>query len=258
MPIWLLSSSVWAEGPKHGQLSAVPYTAVEFHDTFWTPRLRVNRDKSIPHIFQCCEQTGRISNFAKAAKLIGGNHEGTCANDSDVFKLIEGASYALATDRDPSLERMIDGVIAKIAAAQQPDGYLNTYYTLAEPGKRWTDLKGKHELYCAGHLFEAAVAHWRATGKRTLLDVATRYADCIDNTFGPTKRLGLCGHEEIELALVKLYEATGEERYLNLARFFWISEATNPGAPCGGHTIRITCPSESRRKRLATRCGRCT
>jgi uncharacterized protein len=111
-------------------------------------------------------------------------------------------------------------VIAKIAAAQQPDGYLNTYYTLAEPGKRWTNLPTMHELYCAGHMIEAAVAHYRATGKRTFLDVAVRYADCIDNTFGPTKRHGLCGHEEIELALVKLYESTGQRKYLDLARFF--------------------------------------
>lgn len=218
--IGLLPLCARAATTSDQSLKALPFTAVEFHDAFWTPRLEANRENTLPHLLRCCEQTGRISNFAKAGKLIDGRHEGTCANDSDVFKLIQGASYSLATHPDPALEKTVDAVISQIAAAQQPDGYLNTYFTLAEPGRRWTDLKDKHELYCAGHLFEAAVAHWQATGKRTLLDVATKYADYIAETFGPTKRLGLCGHEEIELALVKLCEATREERYLGLAEFF--------------------------------------
>jgi len=209
-----------AEGPAYRRLSAVPFTEVQFHDVFWTPRLETNRAVSLPHNFQWCERTGRINNFAKAGKLMDGKFEGICFNDSDVYKVLEGASYSLAAHPDPALEKTVDAVIAKIAAAQQPDGYLNTYYTLAEPGKRWTNLRDKHELYCAGHLIEAAVAHWRATGKRTLLDAAVKYADYIDSVFGPTKRQGCPGHEEIELALIKLYQATGREKYFDLAKYF--------------------------------------
>ncbi|MDQ1257071.1 MAG: uncharacterized protein QG656_1672, partial [Candidatus Hydrogenedentes bacterium] len=167
-----------------------------------------------------CEDTGRISNFEKAAGTLEGKFEGIFFNDSDVYKVIEGAAYMLHLERDPELEAYVDGVIAKIASAQQPDGYLNTYFTLVEPDKRWTDLPVKHELYCAGHMFEAAVAYYRATGKRTFLDVACRYADYIDSIFGEGKRYGVPGHEEIELALVKLYQVTNEERYLKLAKFF--------------------------------------
>jgi uncharacterized protein len=209
-----------ADQAKHRKFSGVPFTEVKFQDAFWTPRLETNREKSLPHNFQWCEQTGRIDNFAKAGKLMEGKFRGIYFNDSDVYKVLEGAAYSLAIHPYPKLEKTVNDVISKIAAAQQPDGYLNTYFTLAEPRKRWTDLQIKHELYCAGHLFEAAVAHYRATGKRTLLDVATKFADCIDGIFGPGRRPGLCGHEEIELALVKLYQATDQEKYLKLAEFF--------------------------------------
>ena len=183
-------------------------------------RLQTNRERSLPHNFKWCEQTGRISNFVKAAGAMPGKFQGIFFNDSNVYKVLEGASYSLADRPDPALEKLVDGVIAKIAAAQQKDGYLDCYYTLVEPGKRWTNLPMTHELYCAGHLMEAAVAHWRATGKRTLLDVAIKLADCINGVFGPGKKLGVPGHEEVELGLVKLYHATGDERYFNLAKFF--------------------------------------
>ncbi|MCR4415756.1 MAG: glycoside hydrolase family 127 protein, partial [Thermoguttaceae bacterium] len=206
-----------AEAPKHLALRAVPFTEVKVGDRFWAPRIETNRAKSLPHNFKWCEETGRISNFVKAARREG-KFEGIYFNDSDVYKVLEGASYSLADRRDPALEKTVDEVIAKIASAQQPDGYLNTYYTLAEPGKRWTNLAAMHELYCAGHLIEAAVAHYRATGKKTLFDVAVKFADHIDAMFGPGKEPGICGHEEIELALVKLYQVTGNERYMTLAR----------------------------------------
>src|SRR6185436_20870862 len=128
-------------------------------------------------------------------------------NDSDVYKTIEAAAYSLATHPDPALDKYVDSIIAKIAAGQQPDGYLITYYTLHFPEKRFTNLKDHHELYCAGHLIEAAVAHYRATDKKNLLDVATKLADLLDKTFGPDKRHDVDGHEEIELALVKLADA---------------------------------------------------
>jgi DUF1680 family protein len=215
-----VSYAAETHSPVHRLLAAVPFTDVKLSDAFWAPRIRTNREKSLPHNFKWCEETGRISNFVKAAGLMPGKFEGIFFNDSDVYKVLEGASYALADQRDPALEKMVDDVIAKIAAAQQHNGYINTYFTLAEPDKKWTDFAVKHELYCGGHLIEGAVAHYQATGKKTFLNVATKLADHLDATFGPDKRHEVCGHEEIELALLKLGQATGEARYLKLAEFF--------------------------------------
>ncbi|MDO4557363.1 MAG: glycoside hydrolase family 127 protein [Planctomycetia bacterium] len=201
-------------------LHEIPFTDVKLTEGFWASRIETNRVTSLPHNFRQCEETGRFSNFAKAAGLMEGEFEGIYFNDSDVYKVLEGASYSLAAHPDPQLEKQVDEVIAWIAAAQQPDGYLNSYYTLKEPDRKWTNTAAMHELYCAGHLFEGAVAHYRATGKRDFLDVAIRLADCIDRRFGEGKVYDVPGHEEIELALVKLYEVTGEERYLKLAEFF--------------------------------------
>jgi hypothetical protein len=202
------------------KLTAVPFTEVKIEDQFWSPRIKTNREKTIPHDFKMCEETGRIDNFAKAGGLMAGEFRGIFYDDSDLYKAIEGAAYSLATHPDAELDKYLDMIIAKIAAAQQKNGYLYTYYTLKEPEKKFTDLKSHHELYCAGHLMEAAVAHHRATGKRTFLDVAIKLADHIDSAFGPGKLQDPDGHEEIELALVKLYNLTHEERYLKLARFF--------------------------------------
>jgi len=214
------ASPAAGEAPPHRKLTAVPFTAVKLDDAFWAPRIATNREASLPHNFEWCESTGRIANFAKAGGLEDGKFEGIYFNDSDVYKVLEGAAYSLADRRDPALEKTVDDVIAKIAAAQHDNGYLNSYYTLVEPEKKWTNLAVRHELYCAGHMFEAAVAHHRATGKKTLLDVALKKADLIDSIFGPEKRHDVPGHEEIELALVKLAELTGEDRYFKLAQFF--------------------------------------
>jgi len=217
---WTWAADPPAVGAGLATLKAVPFTDVQIRDEFWSPRVETDRTRSLPHNFKWCRQTGRFSNFAKAGKLMQGNFEGIYFNDSDVYKVLEGAGYSLQAHPDADLDKQTDEVIAWIAAAQQPDGYLNTFHTLKEPDNRWTDLPHKHELYCAGHLIEAAVAHWRATGKRTLLDVAIRYADYIASIFGPDKRHGVPGHEEIELALVKLSQATGDRKYLDLAKFF--------------------------------------
>src|SRR5262249_35315526 len=198
----------------------VPFSKVQIADGFWSPRIQTNQTATIEANLHQCDITGRIKNFAVAGKLELGQHQGQLYNDSDVYKMIEGIAYALAGRRDAGLERRTDAIIDKIAAAQQPDGYLNTYYTLVKPKERWRNIQYGHELYCAGHLIEAAVAYHQATGKRKLLDVARKLADHIGTVFGPKKRLEASGHEEIELALVKLYKATGEKRYLDQARFF--------------------------------------
>ena len=183
----LTSLAAAAEGPEHRKLLAVPFTEVQLNDAFWVPRLKTNRENSLPHNFDWCEKTGRLSNFDKAAGKAQGKFEGIFFNDSDVYKVIEGAAYALADHPDPALDKKLDDVIARIAAAQQKDGYLVTYFIFAEPAKKWTVCREFHELYCAGHMFEAAVAHYRATGKRTLLDVAIKFADHIDRVFWPRK-----------------------------------------------------------------------
>jgi DUF1680 family protein len=201
-------------------LTAVPFQDVRITDAFWAPRIERNRTATIEANLRQCEVTGRIKNFAVAGKLVAGKHEGQLYNDSDVYKMIEGIAYSLSSKRDPRLEEKTDAIIDQIAAAQQPDGYLNTYYTLVKPRERWTNIQHGHELYCAGHLMEAAVAYYQATGKRKLLDVACKLADHIGTVFGPDRRQETSGHEEIELALVKLYRVTKEKRYLQLAQFF--------------------------------------
>jgi DUF1680 family protein len=201
-------------------LTAVPFQEVHIKDRFWDKRIHTNRTATIEANLHQCEITGRIRNFAVAGKLEEGKHKGLLFDDSDLYKVLEGIAYTLSSQRDAALEKRTDAIIDKIAAAQQPDGYLNTYFTLVEPQNRWKNIQYGHELYCAGHLIEAAVAYHQATGKRKLLDVAIKLADHIDRTFGPGKKVDASGHEEIELALVKLYRATKQKRYLKLAQFF--------------------------------------
>lgn len=199
---------------------AVPANRVTITDTFWSARQKANHEGTLAANFEQCEKTGRIENFVKAAGKEG-KYEGLFFNDSDVYKAIEGACLVLERTKDARLDAKLDELIAIIVAAQDPDGYLNAYYTLTSPEKKWTNLEVMHELYCAGHLIEAGIAHHRATGKRTLLDAAIRFADLIDSRYGPPpKRNGVCGHEEIELALFKLWKHTGEERYRDLATYF--------------------------------------
>jgi len=208
------------------RLAEVPVTQVHIDDQFWSPRLETHWRTTIPACIKRCEETGRISNFAKAAGLESGDFRGIYYDDSDVYKVLEGIAYTLFIHPDPVLEQTTDRIIDLIAAAQQSDGYLSTYFTLVKPNERWTDMD-KHEMYCAGHLIEAAVAYKQATGKKVLLDVARRLADHIDNVFGPGKRRWVAGHQEIELALVKLYRETGEKRYLSLAQ--WLLEERGRG-----------------------------
>lgn len=204
------------------KLTPVPFTQVHFSDTFWAPRIETNRKATLPHIFQKLEETGRISAFDLNFEREVPSPIVLIFGDSDPGKWLEAASYSLATHPDPELEAKVDYVAEKIVRAQQPDGYLNTHFTHVQPQMRWKNLRDWHEMYCAGHLIEGAVAHFEATGKRNLLDALSRYADHIANTFGPEpgKKPGYPGHPELELALVKLYHATGNERYLELSKFF--------------------------------------
>ncbi|MCS7242963.1 MAG: glycoside hydrolase family 127 protein [Candidatus Caldatribacterium sp.] len=198
-------------------------------ESFWGRRIRQVKEVILPYQWKALNdevpgapKSHAFANFRIAAGLEKGTFYGFVFQDSDVAKWLEAASHCLRYYPDAELERLLDEVIEVIALAQREDGYLNTYFTIKDPQGRWTNLRDNHELYCAGHLIEAAVAHYQATGKGKLLDIAKRLADHIEARFGdgPTKRRGYCGHPEVELALVKLYRATGERKYLDLAAFF--------------------------------------
>ena len=214
-------------------IQPVPFTSVKLTDNFWAPRIKKNASVTIPIAFGFCESTGRVKNFEIAAGLDTGKFQTIYPfDDSDVYKIIEGASYSLQTFPDPKLEAYLDTLIHKIGVAQEPDGYLYTNRTIAEKhggaglhewaGKnRWEmDSVLSHELYNLGHLYEAAVAHYQATGKRTLLDVALKSADLVNKDFGYDRVKVYPGHQVIEMGLVKLYRVTGEKKYLDLAKFF--------------------------------------
>jgi len=220
----------------HGQMKdyavrPAPLASVRIADEFWGPRLETNRTVSLWHVFKQAEEIGEFDNFAKAAGLMTGPFRGSSpARDSDAYKTIEGASYTLAARPDPKLEKYVDDLIAKIAAAQEPDGYLYTARRITPRDQmpemsgpeRWSRERTSHETYVMGLLHEAGVAWFQATGKRSLLDVAIKNANFLHDTFGPAEhqRHDASGHEEIELALVKLYRATGDERYLRLSQYF--------------------------------------
>ena len=207
-------------------IEQIDFSHVKINDNFWSPRLSKHVSATLPVcIDQIENQTGRIRNFENAAKGEG-EHSGIFFDDSDVYKALEGMAYSLINNPDPELEKKADEWIDKFAAAQQPDGYINTFYTLTGLDKRWTNMD-KHEMYCAGHMIETGVAYYQATGKRKLLDVCIRMTDHMMSQFGPGKRHWVPGHEEIELALVKLYQTTQEQKYLDFA--YWLLEERGHG-----------------------------
>jgi hypothetical protein len=256
----------WAssKSPRDYPVQPVPFTAVHMSDTFWAPRIETNRTVTIPFAFAKCEETGRVDNFVRAAAALRGeNVDRTIPpypfDDTDIYKVIEGASYTLSVQKDPKLEAYLDTLIAKIAAAQEPDGYLYTARTIdpEHPHKwagkeRWVQEEVlSHELYNLGHLYESAVAHHQATGKRTLLDISLKSAELLCRTFGPGKRTIYSGHQIVEMGLVKLYRVTDDERYLDLAKF--LLDARGGGSPYNqaherivdqreavGHAVRAT------------------
>ncbi len=227
----------------------VPFTAVRVTGGFWHARQEVNRTVTVPFALQQCEDTGRLRNFDRAAETMRRRAAGEPGfqqrpatiypfDDSDVYKVIEGAAYALSLRPDPALDRQLDACIARVAAAQEPDGYLYTFRTMHPdaPAHEWVDPQRwlldpllSHELYNLGHLYEAGVAHFQATGKRPLLDVCQRSAELLWRDFGDRSRRLAPGHQVIELGLAKLYRVTGDARWLELARIFL--EARGPGGP---------------------------
>ncbi|HEC02739.1 MAG TPA: glycoside hydrolase family 127 protein, partial [Phycisphaerales bacterium] len=211
-----------AELTRDYNIKPVTFNNVRVEDRFWTPRLETSRKVTIPYCFEKCEETGRIRNFEKAAGLIEGKHEGIYFNDSDVYKVMEGAAYSLQVQPETMMRLYLEKVIKIMAGAQWEDGYLYTFYSVPQrqPEKLWTDVQRKHEQYCVGHMYEAAVAHYRVTGERSFLDIATSNADLICDVFGPGKRTDPPGHQEIEIGLCKLYRATGDGKYLDQAKFF--------------------------------------
>jgi uncharacterized protein len=230
MLVMLLGISCSKQVKKDYIIKPVPFTQIKVKDSFWSKRLNTNREVTIPFAFDKSEEEGRIRNFERAAGMLDGKYEGYMPfDDSDIYKIIEGASYSLQTDPDEKLDAYIDEIITKIAAAQEEDGYICTWKTIdpdispakwLKAGPRWFDLRRSHELYNVGHMYEAAYAHYRATGKRNFLDIALKNADLIDQTFGWDKRLEVPGHQIIETGLIKLYRATGNEKYLNLSKYF--------------------------------------
>lgn len=215
----------------------VPLQKLQITDSFFSSRIRQMRDISIPYMWDALNDripgvphSGCIANLRVAAGETQGAFIGCVFQDSDLWKWIEGVAYALAAKRDDGLEAQADAVIALAGKAQQPDGYLDTYYIINGLDKRFTNLRDHHELYVAGHMFEAACAYEEATGKRMLLEIACRFADCIDRHFGPGPEQchGYPGHEEIELGLARLYRATGHERYLRLGLYFLDQRGRQP------------------------------
>jgi len=223
------STAVTQERNSDYPIQPVAFTQVHVNDHFWAPKMELNLRVTIPYVLQKCRETGRIDNFKKAAhKMPVANITEYPFDDTDVYKLIEGASYALQVKKDPELEKSLDSLIAIIADAQEPDGYLYTFRTMHPEKlhpwigeKRWEkDPELSHELYDCGHLYEAAAAHYLATGKRTMLNIAIKNADLLVRDFGPGKAEYFPGHQVVEMGLAKMYRITGKKEYLDLAKFF--------------------------------------
>ena len=211
-------------------IAGVPFNEVQLSDKFWFSKLETNRKVTIPVSFKKCQEMGRMDNFLIAGGVMKGKTKGEMPfDDSDVYKIIEGASYSLTTSPDSALEKYLDSIINIIKIGQEDDGYLTTWKTIdptvspatwCEPGARWENLSMSHELYNSGHLFEAAAAHYRSTGKTNLLDIAIKNADLLVKVFGASKNTSVPGHQIVETGLIKLYMINHKQAYLDLARHF--------------------------------------
>ena len=204
----------------HARLTGVAMNGVTLKDGFWSRCRAMNRNQALAHGHRKLVDGGALHNFAVAAGRVSGAYRNLRFADSDLYKWLEAAAYLLAEQEDATIHHKVEEIIDLLAAAQLADGYLNTFHQIVRPDRRWTNLRDDHELYCAGHLFQAAIAHFRATGRDALLNVARRFADHVVATFGPGRREAVPGHAEIELALIELYRCTGEEAYLAQAKRF--------------------------------------
>ncbi|HEX6033184.1 MAG TPA: beta-L-arabinofuranosidase domain-containing protein, partial [Anaerolineales bacterium] len=201
-------------------LKVLHHEATRFTRGFWAERQDLNHKVSLKHGYAMLNEAGNLHNLKMAAGLESGGYRGMNFADENVYKWLEALGWELGRAPDDELQMLADEVISLVSAAQQPDGYLNSYYQTVEPEGKWSDLDFGHELYCAGHLIQAAIAFKRAVDDERLLKVACRFVDHIEAVFGPGKREETCGHPEIEMALVELSRLAGEKRYLALAQFF--------------------------------------
>ena len=230
--LFLLSLVSFKTQPEKADyaIQGVPFNEVKISDLFWLPKIEINRTVTIPVSFAKCKEMGRMDNFLIAGGILKGKAKGKMPfDDSDVYKIIEGASYSMTVTPDPKLDAYVDSIIHIISIGQEADGYLTTYKTIdsthspatwCPASGKWKNEECSHELYNSGHLFEAAAAHFRATGKTNFLDIATKNADLLLKVFGEGKNPGVPGHQIVETGLIKLYQVTHKEEYLKLARHF--------------------------------------
>jgi DUF1680 family protein len=216
---WRDQGVLYLDHSPKAALHPVPVRAVRLGDGFWQDRRRVNVERSIPTLLELLEQHGIVDNFRRLSGRSNAARRGPLYTDSDLYKWMEAAAFVLQSDENPKLQATLDRLIGEVVAAQEPSGYLNTYYVGDRAALRFTEMQRSHELYCLGHLIQAGIAYYRAAGNRKLLDAGIRFADYLAENFGPAKRPLLTGHPELELALVELYRTTGSQRYLDLAGY---------------------------------------
>lgn len=216
---WELQGIVHVTSSPYAKLHAVPVHAVKMGEGFWSSRMKTNVERSIPTLLQLLEEHGIVDNFRR---LSGSKHvprRGPLYTDSDLYKWMEAVAFVLQSGEEPKLRATMDSLIDDLLAAQEPSGYLNTYYTEDRKAKRFTEMQRSHELYCLGHMLQAGIAYYRATGNRRLLDGGIKFANYLVEEFGPRKRPALTGHPELEMAMVELYRTTGDRRYLDFAGY---------------------------------------
>jgi|SRR5579864_2843217 len=216
---WRSEGVIYTDHSPHAKLHTVPVRAVRMGEGFWSPRMRINVERSIPTMLTELEQHGVVDNFRRLSGRKQAPRRGPVYTDSDIYKWMEAVAFVLQSGDRPDLRATFDRLTGEILAAQEPSGYLNTYYVDERKEKRFTEMHRSHELYCLGHLLQAAIAYYRATGDRKLLDGGIRYVNYMIENFGPSKRPALTGHPEFEMALVELYRTTGDRRYLDFAGY---------------------------------------
>jgi DUF1680 family protein len=216
---WRSEGIINTASSPYAKLHSVPVRAVDMGEGFWAARRKANVERSIPTLLEELEAHGMVDNFRRLSGHKKVDRRGPLYTDSDLYKWMEAVAFVLQTEDHPQLHATMESLIDEIAAAQEPSGYLNTYYVEDRKDKRFTEMYRSHELYCLGHLLQAGIAYYRATGSRRLLDVGIKFANYMVDNFGPDKRPALTGHPELEMAMVELYRTTGDHRYLNFAGY---------------------------------------